>query len=148
MNNTRFLALAFLLLGTSSAVAQDLSDEARFTEALRQAQDENKGVAVYFYSDTWRTPHDLEAVLPDDWSVQTYLDRLYVPVAIDADSEQGAALAKRYANHGQFPVLALVRQTGELQGFQVIDLDNREAGPWAKFFLQTELLTGRFSKAD
>ena len=151
MINARTLLLMLVLLTSGEMLyAQQLEqgvvpgiEYADVAEAQDVARAQGKHLALYFYSDLRPMPHRMSEVLPKDWEIQTYLDRYYVRVNIDAMSEAGQTLARRYAVLGQFPTLALVSNTGELQGLQIIDTAQVGAGAFATFFLRTELMVGR-----
>ena len=146
---TSLLMLVLVLLASVEVLhAQEQTfrtEYTDFTEAQAVAQAQGKHVALYLYSGAGAMPDRLSAMLPADWEIQTYLDRSYVGVNVEAESDAGQALVRRYAVLGQVPVLALVSNTGELQGLQVIDEAQAAAGDLAKFFLRTELMAGRFS---
>ena len=153
MINAKPWLLMLVLLATGDLIyAQELEQDvprsieyADVVEAQDVARAQDKHLALYFYSDRWSTPNRMSAVLPKDWAIQTYLDRYYVRVNIDAESETGQALARRYAVLRQFPVLALVSITGELQGLRVLETTPAGTGEFAQFFLRTALMAGRMS---
>ena len=137
----RTVVLALFL--TLSFAPSLLAQNAAFEAALQQAKEENKGVALYFHSDEFDSPQSLEAILPDDWSVKTYLERKYVTLSLDADTEEGEILARRYAQLGVFPVLSLIDSDGEQKALQVIDPQTSDSKAWAHFFPQARVDGGR-----
>ena len=136
--STVLWAVSFSFLFVPTVFAQ-LSP---FESALQQAKEEDKGVAIYFHADAYQAPESLEEVMPDDWIIKAYLDRNYVTVSIDADTEQGSEIADRYAPLGVYPALALATNDGEFKGVQTFISDIEDAGEWAHFFLMFELKTG------
>ena len=135
---TVVLALLFAILVAPSVFAQN----AAFEAALQQAKAENKGIAIYFHADGFNAPEVLEDFMPDDWTVKTFLERRYIAISVDADTEAGKALAGRFPSLGIYPVLALMDNSGELKAHQIFDSGQEDAKTWAHFFLKHELMVG------
>ena len=133
------------LMTIAPSQAQQAPEHIDFREAVTTAEEQGKDLALYFYADAWNTPYSLDHLLPDDWTVQTYLERKYVRVNVDAESDAGRELADRYVPQGVFPALALITPDGELKG--ALANPNTDPGTYATFFLRTELLTGTLTGA-
>ena len=138
---TLVLALFFTLLFSPALFAQN----AAFEAALQQAQNEDKGVAVYFHADAFNVPETFEEFVPDDWTINTFLERRYIVISVDVDTEEGETLASRFPSLGIYPVLALMDNNGENWAFQIFDSQEADANSLAHFFLNHELMVGDFS---
>ena len=132
-------AMVVILLAVAPSQAQQAPAYTDFQEAVTAAEQQGKNLALYFYADAWQTPQSLDDLLPKDWAVQTYLDRHYIRVNIDAESDAGRELAARYAPLGVFPTLALITPEGTLKGS--LSTPDTDPGTYATFFLRTELLS-------
>ena len=62
-----------------SGQAQKAPAYTDFQEAVTTAEQQGKNLALYFYTDARQTPQRLDDLLPEDWAVQTYLDRHHPP---------------------------------------------------------------------
>lgn len=136
--------LCFVLFSFGNTLsAQDI---ASFDETLEQAKAENKGVALFLYAGSYNTSTALSDILPDDWSVKTYLERNYISINIDAETPEGQKLAKQYASLGWLPALSFVDQEGMRMVFY--SEGDESAEEWAHFFLKSELITGRLQDGE
>ena len=135
---TLVLAVFIVLFSPLSVFAQ----HAAFDAALEQAKDEGKGVAVYFHADAFNVPESFEEFVPDDWTVNTFLERKYIVISVDVDTEEGKNLADRFPSLGMYPVLALMDSSGENRAFQIFDTQETDAQSLAHFFLNHELMVG------
>ncbi|MBX2822701.1 MAG: hypothetical protein KTR29_23590 [Rhodothermaceae bacterium] len=140
---TRLLFGLFIaVFGLGSTVAAQEIDQ--MESALKQAQEENKGVALYVYSDSLNTPSSLSDVFggEDDWVVQAYLEKHFVPIYINADSAEGQELDQQYNAIGWYPTLFILDQEGDRKAFMMIDGKETEPGDFAHFFLMNEIGPG------
>ena len=146
MKMNTLLGFLFLVYGFASpALAQET---AQFDAALEQAQAENKGVALFLYASSYGTSAAPEEVIPDDWSIQTYLERNYVLISVDAESEEGKVLAQKYSSLDWYPTLSLMDKDGKREVFYMIRGEELDARDWARRFLEHELMMGRLSAVD
>ncbi len=131
--------MVVILLAVAPSQAQQAPAHTDFQEAVTAAEQQGKNLALYFYADAGQTPQSLDDLLPENWAVQTYLDRQYIRVNIDAESDAGRELADRYAPLDVFPTLALITPEGTLKGS--LSIPDTDPGTYATFFLRTELLS-------
>ena len=137
------LSVVLAIFITVSFIPSVFAQSAAFDTALKQAKEENKGVAIYFHADGFNAPETLQEFMPDDWVVNTFLERKYIAISVDADTEEGEKLARRYPSLGMYPVLALVDSSNEeLTAHMIFDSGEEDADTWAHFFLRHELMVG------
>lgn len=106
------LGLLFMACGAS---AQTDFRHISFTEAKAAAQTENKLIFIDFYT-SWCGPCKLLAkeVFPTK-EAGDYLNSNYVCLKIDAEKEEGPALARQYGVEA-YPTLVVAKADGEMIG--------------------------------